>query len=109
MTDREKLIALLDAVHRKPLGKEYRERLGTIADYLLNNGLAFQKWHQVSLGDLPNKDGTYLIRTKSGAVFTAHFYTEKTFPATRYRTTEYKRTAQWSGNRKVTEWMPLPK
>lgn len=66
------------------------------------------KWIPVS-ERLPDKDGTYLIRTKSGAVCTAKFYTEKTFPPTRYRPTEYKRTAQWSGNRKVTEWMPLPK
>ena len=36
---REKLIALLDEVHRKPLGKEYRERLGTIADHLIANGV----------------------------------------------------------------------
>ena len=44
MTDREKLIELLDEVHRKPMGKTYRERLGTIADYLLDNGVTFQKW-----------------------------------------------------------------
>lgn len=66
------------------------------------------KWIPVS-ERLPDKDGTYLIRTKSGAVFIAKYYTEKTLPATRYRKTEYKRSAQWSGNRKVTEWMPLPK
>lgn len=36
---REKLIELLDEVHRKPLGKEYRERLGTIADHLIANGV----------------------------------------------------------------------
>ena len=36
---REKMIELLDAVHRKPLGKEYRERLGTIADALIANGV----------------------------------------------------------------------
>lgn len=108
MTDREKLIELLDAVHRKPLGKTYRERLGTIADCLLDNGVTFLKWVPVSLGFLPDKDGTYLVRTKSGAVTTARFYTEKTFPPTRYRPSEYKRAAQWSNNRKVTHWMPLP-
>ena len=41
MTEKEKLIELLDEVHRKPLGKEYRERLGTIADHLIANGLSF--------------------------------------------------------------------
>lgn len=39
MTQREKLVELLDEIHRKPLGKEYCERLGTIADYLLENGV----------------------------------------------------------------------
>ena len=37
MIEKEKLIDLLDEVHRKPLGKEYRERLGTIADHLIAN------------------------------------------------------------------------
>ena len=41
MADREKLIALLDEVHHKHLGKEYKERLGTIADYLIENGVTF--------------------------------------------------------------------
>ena len=36
---REKLIELLDEVHKTHLGKEYRERLGTIADYLIANGV----------------------------------------------------------------------
>ncbi len=39
MTEREKLIELLDKVHRTHLGKEYYERLGTIADHLLSNGV----------------------------------------------------------------------
>lgn len=108
MTDREKLIELLDAIHRKPLGKEYRERLGTIADYLLDNGVNVHKWVPVAYGILPDKDGTYIVRTKSGTVTTARFYAEKTFPPTRYRKTEYKRSAQWSNNRNVTHWMRLP-
>ena len=36
---REKLIELLDEVHKTHLGKEYRERLGTIADYLIAHGV----------------------------------------------------------------------
>lgn len=43
MTMRETLIDLLDEVHRKPLGKKYRERLGTIADYLIANGVTIPK------------------------------------------------------------------
>ena len=40
---REKLIELLDEVHKKPLGKEYRERLGNIADHLIANGVTFRE------------------------------------------------------------------
>ena len=36
---RERLIELLDEVHHTHLGREYIERLGTIADYLLANGV----------------------------------------------------------------------
>ena len=43
MTQKEKLVELLDEIHRKPLGKEYCERLGTIADYLLENGVTIPK------------------------------------------------------------------
>ena len=39
MDAREKLIELLDEVHHRPLGKEYRERLTTIADYLISHGV----------------------------------------------------------------------
>ena len=36
---RDRLIELLDKVHHTHLGKEYIERIGTIADYLLENGV----------------------------------------------------------------------
>ena len=36
---RDRLIELLDKVHHTHLGKEYIERIGTIADYLLANGV----------------------------------------------------------------------
>lgn len=39
MTEREKLIELLDEAHHRPLGKEYRERLTNIADHLLANSV----------------------------------------------------------------------
>ena len=55
--------------------------------------------------DAPTVD---LVRTTSGAVTTARFYPERTFPPTHYRPTEYVREAGWSRNRHVTHWMPLP-
>lgn len=36
---REKLIELLDKVHHTNMGKTYIERLGTIADHLIANGV----------------------------------------------------------------------
>lgn len=39
MGDREKLIELLDTIHHKPLGKTYLERIETIADFLIANGV----------------------------------------------------------------------
>lgn len=45
MTDREKLIDLLDEVHHVNMGKEYRERLGTIADHLLSHGVTIVEDH----------------------------------------------------------------
>ena len=47
MDVREKLVELLDEVHHKSLGKEYLERLGTIADYLISNGVTVQEWISV--------------------------------------------------------------
>ena len=48
MADREKLIDLLDEVHHTNMGKEYRERLGTIADHLIANGVTIQNWIPVT-------------------------------------------------------------
>lgn len=44
---REKLIELLDEVHKTHLGKEYRERLGTIADYLIANGVTIKDREEI--------------------------------------------------------------
>jgi hypothetical protein len=64
-------------------------------------------WIPTSLG-LPEKDGSYIVRTTTGAVTTAHFYSAKVFPPTHYRPSEYRSTAKWQTNRNVTHWMPLP-
>ena len=44
MTDREKLIELLDGIHHKPMGKTYKERIESIADHLIANGVTVQEW-----------------------------------------------------------------
>jgi hypothetical protein len=65
------------------------------------------KWIPVT-ERLPEEDGSYIVRTTTGAVTTARFYVGKTFPPTHYRPTEYHSPTQWQTNRNVTHWMPLP-
>ena len=59
MDVREKLVELLDEVHRKPLGKEYLERLGTIADYLITHGVTVQEW--ISVDDRLPEENEYVM------------------------------------------------
>ena len=47
------------------------------------------KWIPVTVR-LPEEDGTYIVRTTTGAVTTARFYVGKTYPPTHYRPTEYR-------------------
>ena len=69
--------------------------------------MAEMKWISVK-ERLPEKEGSYIVRTKTGAVTTARFYDERTFSETHYLPKEYTRKAAWSRNRDVTHWMPLP-
>lgn len=53
---------------------------------------------------LPEREGTYLVRTERGSVYTRHFYTEHECA------NGYIRAACWSkaGKVAVTHWMPMP-
>ena len=44
----ERLIVLLDSIFHKPLGSTYLERIRTIADRLVDNGVTIQEWIPVS-------------------------------------------------------------
>lgn len=50
---------------------------------------------------LPEKEGSYLVCSKTGKVYTSHYYTEKKWSEW------YTRKAEWS-HPNVTHWMPLP-
>ena len=111
MTDRERLLEILNV----PIyPHENVDPLEAVADYLLDNGVTFAndnnvgcKWIPVS-ERLPGEDGTYIVRTTSGAVTTGRFYAEMIFEPTQFRDKVYVRKASWSRNRNVTHWMPLP-
>ena len=118
MTDRERLIALMD-VAREYADFECDKRDGCsccpndsrdefcltpdMVDYLLAHGVTVQRWIPVT-ERLLEKEDTYLVYTERGSVYASHFYTEKKFAS------GYVREASWSqrGKVKVTHWMPLP-
>lgn len=114
MTDREKLTELVkDVLDYLPWGQISSHTAKEIADHLVENGVTFAKdnnvGHWIPVTErLPDKDGTYLVRTTTGAVTTARFYVGKTYPPTHYRPTEYHSPTKWQSNRNVTHWMPLP-
>lgn len=66
---------------------------------LYRDGVTVQKW--IPAEKPPEKEGSYLVFSKTGKVYTAHYYTEK-------KCSEwYTRKAKWS-HPNVTHWMPLP-
>ena len=97
MTEREKLLDLIIAAKRDdPETGSFTEWL---ADYLLANGVTVQKW--IPASKPPKEEGSYLVCSKTGKVYTSHYYTEK-------KCSEwYTRKAEWS-HPNVTHWMPLP-
>lgn len=115
MTDREKLIELVnDILSYLPWGQISTHTAQEVADHLLDNDVTFatdnnvgSKWISVK-ERLPDEDGSYIVRTTTGAVTTARFYVGKTYPPTHFRPTEYRSPTKWQSNRNVTHWMPLP-
>lgn len=96
MTEREKLIEILGGMSGIAWSPSVR---GIIADYLLANGVTVQKW--IPASKPPKEEGSYLVCSKTGKVYTSHYYTEK-------KCSEwYTRKAEWS-HPNVTHWMPLP-
>ena len=97
MREREKLIDLLKVPIYPRIDADPAE---VVADYLLDNGVTVQQW--IPAEEPPEKEGSYLVCSKTGKVYTSHYYTEKKFSEW------YTRKAEWS-HPNVTHWMPLPK
>ena len=100
MTDRERLLEILNV----PIyPHEQVDPLEAVADYLLDNGVTFQKWIPVT-ERLPDSQGTYLCRYGFGQFVD-------------YMTTgcidwiAFDKHPHWqhaSTGLFVTHWMPLP-
>ena len=123
MTDREKLVEIIEAADYKcdcldcdgDPGCEYRGyhncQTQLEAHHLIANGVIFatdnnvgNKWISVK-ERLPEKEGTYIVFTLSGCVTTARFYPERDF--CNYRG-EFIRHEPGRFHRNATHWMPLP-
>jgi hypothetical protein len=114
MTDREKLIEILNVPIHPRLDVDPLE---AVADYLLDNGVTFQKWIPVS-ERLPDKDGTYIcfnrgaygkwtqaVRfTKDARKFDEYTFKNKWKNQWLMYDSEYGYYAVDS----ITHWMPLP-
>ena len=94
MTDREKLIDNLRFLLECELAGDCSHLAIEWADYILANGVTFQKWIPVT-ERLPKDDRQVLACTKKGKAFSAHY--------------DHK-WKSWSVSHtvKITHWMPLP-
>ena len=106
MSVREKLMELLknakSAMKSENLSCDI-ERNMFVVDFMIANGVTVQEWIPV-VDRLPECEGSYIVYTERGSIYSSHFYTEKRFAS------GYVRKAQWSkrGTVKVTHWIPLP-
>ena len=108
--DKLKLIEILDGIQRD--GNDFRDveiygmRIPDtvsnedVADHLIANGVTVKQWIPVT-ERLPEKEGSYLVCSKTGKVYTSHYYTEKKCSG------GYIRKPAWS-HPNITHWMPLP-
>lgn len=83
-----------------------------LADVLIANGVTFADVPETNVGKwipvserLPEKTGSYIVQSETGAVFTNRFYAGEILANGRCG------PVKWAakGKKKITHWMPLPK
>ena len=108
MSDRERLLEILN----KPIfPHEMVDPLEAVADYLLDNGVTFQKWIPVT-ERLPEDDLPKDSKRKSIKVLVA-YKTSKGVPIVRTQVRETdpwynSKGWDWTKSEPITHWMPLP-
>lgn len=110
MTDREKLIELLEeAIKERCLkircidcnyhnSEPHPCRNELIVDHLISNGVTVRKWIPVT-ERLPEKSGKYLVCTNGGKVYQTKFYS--------YPEDKGSHWGQKDNGKSITHWMPL--
>ena len=106
MTEREKLVELINYARDSRTGQELSER---IADHLIANGVTVQEW--ISVKEPPKEDGRYLVLNESEMIFDAEYSDYSGFG---YWRMDYDPDtlalvdSEWYGLDDITHWMPLP-
>ena len=101
MTQKERLFKLLvDSVYEQSyVGENAKEVIEIIADYLLDNGVTFEKQEWISVDDeLPPLDKAVLALTPYGGIGIAERYAGKRFDF----------ADDWLKYEDVIYWTPLP-
>ena len=117
MTDREKMIELVTGAHNavtdkaienhSTFGMSYGEQIETETDFLLANGVTFQKWIPVP-ERLPEKGQSGVFPYESNNVLVyREYYDEIRVGHYDYRWNEFYTVDDLLMGR-VTHWMPLP-
>lgn len=100
---KEKLVELLDEIHHKQMGATYQERIGTIADHLIANGVTIQRWIPVA-ERLPDHFGVFIVAISEPGRMRVGKDCADFDPFAK----TWLPSMCWDKGYKVTHWMPLP-
>lgn len=109
MTDREKLIELLDNSFEEQYGRRIYLTAPHTADHLIANGVTVQRWIPVT-ERLPERGEiviSYLQFSKNPKLGWSDMMTDNTYNGILVGSNPRKHVWAWNGDF-VTHWMPLP-